>query len=1012
MNTLSRFTLISVWFCGVISAVGLLLFILTPTVFTESLTIQDDSAVAGFHTASADATLSSLTLADISFNEPFSPGRTTYTAETPMSTVLVGAVATHDGATVDLPGVNSEDGYRVVLEEGETDIVVSVTAEDGRTTETYTITVTKLSSTSIADETTLLIESEPESDTQTDDDDIGTIDRIIATPGDGEVTVTWASSDTTNVTGWQFAHRTQATSSETWADVPSSTASTTSHTITSLTNGTAYLFKIRAKGSGATRGTEAEAVATPNTGIPATDFDSNDNNLIEITTLEQLNAIRYDLNGDSAATGDTPAKNNTYYSAFKTSRVGFFCDPGPCAGYELMNDLDFDTDGDGRTWYTNLRGYIEGDSDDAYYNGGSGWEPIGGNSEGNQFISTFDGNGYVIKNLYIRRPYGSETGLFGYVFGSGVLTAVGLVDVYVRGGPYNTGSLSAVVSNGGVVRASFATGRVLGREYVGGLVGSSSRGIIESSYSMVDVNAGTSFSGGLISSSSSSEAVIRNSYAIGAVTSYGTKGGLVASSSATVTNSYWNTETSGQSDSAAGTGKTTAELQTPTGYTGIYSTWDDNDIDGVTGTDAPWDFGTNKQYPLLTFGGHTIQKQLPKVTSIIATPGDTQVTLTWKAENTRSVAGWEFAYKTQAAADWESWADVPSSTASTTSHVITSLTNDTPYLFKIRMKGSGGTRVVESVVAVATPGATIPATDFDANDNGLIDITTLTQLDAVRHDLDGDGAPSGTVANKIAYHNVFKTSQVGFLCGTPCTGYELLRSLDFDTDGDGSTWTGTVNNPTADSDDTYYNSGKGWIPIGGTYTAIFDGNGYTIDNLFVKRGNSESDRNSGFFREIGTGGIVRNLGLRNVALRSVGNAGGIASINRGTIQTSFVTGETFAGNTGLIVSNNHGTILHSYSRGIVRAGGDGTTSGGIAGNRLTMKEPSKTAGPQPSLPSPELVHQGAALLVEALPLSLTATLTQMCTKPQAQTVKQPQNFSHQPATPASTLRGMTTTLME
>ena len=97
-----------------------------------------------------------------------------------MTEVLVTAVAAHDGATVDPSGVNSEDGHRVVLEEGETDIVVSVTAEDGRTTETYTITVTKLSSTSITDETTLLIESEPESDTQTDDD-IGPISKIIAT---------------------------------------------------------------------------------------------------------------------------------------------------------------------------------------------------------------------------------------------------------------------------------------------------------------------------------------------------------------------------------------------------------------------------------------------------------------------------------------------------------------------------------------------------------------------------------------------------------------------------------------------------------------------------------------------------------------------------------------------------------------------------------------------------------------------------------------------------------------
>ena len=266
--------------------------------------------------------LSSLTLADVSFSEPFSPEKTVYIAETSAPEVLVIAVAAHDGATVVITpsDTNSEgDGHRVVLEEGETDISISVTAEDGRTTETYTISVTR--PIAATDETVPLIELEPESDTQ--QSSTGTIDRIIATPGDGRVTVTWASSDITNVTGWQFDYKTQAVGSSWagWEDVPDSTASTTSHTISHtraapITNGTAYLFRIQAKRSDGSTGTVAETVATPNARILAIDFDSNDNNLIEVITLEQLNAIRYDLNGDSAATGDTPAKNNTYYSAF------------------------------------------------------------------------------------------------------------------------------------------------------------------------------------------------------------------------------------------------------------------------------------------------------------------------------------------------------------------------------------------------------------------------------------------------------------------------------------------------------------------------------------------------------------------------------------------------------------------------------------------------------------------------------------------------------------------------
>ena len=36
----------------------------------------------------------------------------------------------------------------------------------------------------------------------------------------------------------------------------------------------------------------------------------------------------------------------------------------------------------------------------------------------------------------------------------------------------------------------------------------------------------------------------------------------------------------------------------PTGYDGIYSSWN-VDVDGVPGADDPWDFGTSLDYPVL-----------------------------------------------------------------------------------------------------------------------------------------------------------------------------------------------------------------------------------------------------------------------------------------------------------------------------------------------------------------------------------------------------------------------------
>ena len=64
----------------------------------------------------------------------------------------------------------------------------------------------------------------------------------------------------------------------------------------------------------------------------------------------------------------------------------------------------------------------------------------------------------------------------------------------------------------------------------------------------------------------------------------------------------------GETEQDGVSGKTTSELQTPTDYTGIYDTWDDDpdlDLDDdsstgdANGKDAPWCFGENDEYPAL-----------------------------------------------------------------------------------------------------------------------------------------------------------------------------------------------------------------------------------------------------------------------------------------------------------------------------------------------------------------------------------------------------------------------------
>ena len=327
-------------------------------------------------------------------------------------------------------------------------------------------------------------------------------------------------------------------------------------------------------------------------------YDSDGDGLIEVANLEQLDAIRWDLDGDGS-----PVSNATgYYAAFPNAVAGMGCPDSECSGYELISDLDFDTNGNGRA-----------DAGDAYWNDGEGWVPIGDDTNNSAFRTFFNGGGHTISNLYIDRRDARYIGLFGITWFDGInwvglnnnIRDLALVNVDVQGGLY-TGGLAG--ANGIVIVACSVTGVVNGNIQVGGLVGGNSNGTVIASYSTASVGyAGGGFGervfGGLVGDNHGG--TITASYSIGSVTSdFGEVGGLVGLSSnfagrGTASDSYWDTQTSGQSESARGEGRTTSELQSPAGHTGIYENWNvDLDEDGVG--DDLWDFGNASQYPTLS----------------------------------------------------------------------------------------------------------------------------------------------------------------------------------------------------------------------------------------------------------------------------------------------------------------------------------------------------------------------------------------------------------------------------
>ena len=610
---------------------------------------------------------------------------------------------------------------------------------------------------------------------------------------------------------------------------------------------------------------------------PPVDYDADDNDLIEVATLAQLNAIRWDLNGDG--TPDDGANAVAYITAFPNSATGMGCPGGGCAGYELTADLDFS----GSSWAS-----------------GMGWESIGEFSAESRFTTTFDGSHHTISNLSINRPSASEVGLFGYIGRGGQVRNVGLLDVDVQGsGAQYVGALAG--SSEGAINSSYATGTVMGGYYVGGLVGENG-GSINTSYAMVAMTA-TERVGGLVGSNTSTGA-ISASYATGDVPDTGSYiGGLVGHNNAgTVSDSYWDTTTSGTTTSSGGTGKTTSELQSPTGYSGIYADWN-LDLDDDDTADDPWDFGTSSQYPRVR--GSVRASPTPTSTpSPMETPTPTTTatpTVTLTPTGTPTATPTATLTPTATATPTMT----PTATATPTP-TLTPTATATPTL-------------TPTPTATLTPTVTTEPNDYDRDDDSLIDVSDLTQLNAIRWDLNGDGTPD-SATHATDYVTAFPNAITGMGCpGSSCIGYELAANLDFDTDNSGM----------VDAGDTYWNSGSGWAPIGSfgaRFEATFDGKGHTISNLSISRSSASE---VGLFGYVGSSGQVRSVGLLDVDVQGSGAqyVGALAGSSDGAIISSYATGTVMGGHYigGLVGSNENGNIRSSYAMvmvtGMTQVGG-------------------------------------------------------------------------------------------
>ena len=543
----------------------------------------------------------------------------------------------------------------------------------------------------------------------------------------------------------------------------------------------------------------------------------------------------------------------------------------------------------------------------------TGKQHVGGLAgENHGVVSRVQSAGRVSGEVQVGGLVGANLGTITLSRSSAAVTGMAPPD-FVRTSDLDRGTGGLVGYNGGAIRGSYAAGRVVGDSRVGGLVGwnfndgfvgaARSHASIVGSYATGSV-AGRSSVGGLVGTNGIPGNApfvlgeIKASYATGRVSGPARGvGGLVGydsgDDSTIITASYWDTNTSGQTSGSFGIGKTTAQLKAPTGYSGIYGSWN-VDVDGDGRNTAPWHFGTGSQYPVLKAnvdgqGAATWQEfgyqlrsgptlMTPTVTPTM-TPGQAQVALDWTAVDV-DAGSWtpppdvtytvtradgdtveileeglevllytDSAARTGATLSYQVIAVVDGGEPVRSATVVVTTSGNSPPLpvgtlsdrwlhagdaagvevgkafedpegdtltYTAASSATGvvtvsvsGSRVTLTPVAAGTATITVTATDaggsmaggtqtltvtvqpssafdYDTDDDGLIEITTLARLDAIRHDLNGDGVP--TTDGATAYAAAFSTVGDRQACGglTGCVGYELADNLDFDTNGDGS----------------------------------------------------------------------------------------------------------------------------------------------------------------------------------------------------------------------------------
>jgi len=565
------------------------------------------------------------------------------------------------------------------------------------------------------------------------------------------------------------------------------------------------------------------------------------------------------------------------------------------AHYELVSDIDCSS--------TNESGHT-------LNNEGHGFRPIGYPEK--QFKGYLDGNGHVVRNLYIDRFNFDENdknyaiGLIGYLKSndissiSGKVENVGLVNATIKGS-YSVGAL--VGNNFGIIENSFSTGKIASKGYggAGGIYGTGGNGggeVIES-YSIAKVEGGADI-GGLVGGYGH----VANGFSVGSVSGESNTGGVIGGNhSSDIVDSYWDTQKSGQSRGAgSAVGLNTSEMKGDSASENMKGLNFSSEWEEVKKTDNDT---ISDSYPVLT--------SIPRSKQLEARGILKESSLIWDSVTLSPdvlYSGYNLSVETSASKTDGDVETLELKIYQNGSEVFNEQVNEGSYAWNEFYQVQQGTIEAE-VTAVSEEGSEITRTvQKEVNQSNIL--------------YGGGRGISGDpylIENWEHLHHVRNNKGSHFV---------LAKDLDNNTKGYDE-----YASPNA-------NSGKGFKPIGSfrnPFRGWFDGEGHVIENLYINR----SKEKTALFAIVENPGMIEKVGVVNASVTGKKYSGilvGWLDIDA-YVRDSFTTGavnpsadvdklmDNYVESGGLVGTNDEGNIFRSFSHADVNANNN---PGGLVGD--------------------------------------------------------------------------------